>query len=237
MTKNQKLLLGGLVGCLLLVICILAGGLIFLIVNKNATPAKQINSYEDCAAAGYPILESYPEQCRTPDGRSFTRELTEEEQEALRPEEPTPSPTPAPTSTTLEVRVYFSGNDSIEDPTYTVAVDRESNRTDIATFTIEELIDGPTATEELVGLFTPIELSGTSNCSGKDFTLEIDEDANEAILQFCKTIVSAGIGDDARIISTVTGTLTQFSTIDDVIILTKSGDCFGDESGMNLCLE
>lgn len=30
-----------------------------------------INSYADCAKAGYPILESYPSQCRTPDGRSF----------------------------------------------------------------------------------------------------------------------------------------------------------------------
>lgn len=30
-----------------------------------------VTSYEDCAAAGYPIMESYPEQCRTPDGRTF----------------------------------------------------------------------------------------------------------------------------------------------------------------------
>lgn len=32
-----------------------------------------INSFEDCAAAGYPIMESFPEQCRTPDGRLFVR--------------------------------------------------------------------------------------------------------------------------------------------------------------------
>jgi hypothetical protein len=31
-----------------------------------------INSYAECAAAGYPIQESYPEQCRTPDGKLFT---------------------------------------------------------------------------------------------------------------------------------------------------------------------
>jgi hypothetical protein len=30
-----------------------------------------INSFAECKAAGYPIMESYPEQCATPDGRSF----------------------------------------------------------------------------------------------------------------------------------------------------------------------
>lgn len=32
-----------------------------------------ILTFEDCAAAGYPVMESYPEQCRTPDGRLFVR--------------------------------------------------------------------------------------------------------------------------------------------------------------------
>jgi hypothetical protein len=40
--------------------------------HDRATDAS-INSFEECAAAGYPILESYPEQCRTKDGRNFTR--------------------------------------------------------------------------------------------------------------------------------------------------------------------
>ncbi|HSH31816.1 MAG TPA: protease complex subunit PrcB family protein [Candidatus Saccharimonadales bacterium] len=31
-----------------------------------------VNSFADCARAGYPVAESYPEVCRTPDGRSFT---------------------------------------------------------------------------------------------------------------------------------------------------------------------
>lgn len=41
--------------------------------QKVAEIDSQINSFEDCAAAGYPIMESYPEQCRTRDGRNFTR--------------------------------------------------------------------------------------------------------------------------------------------------------------------
>jgi hypothetical protein len=30
-----------------------------------------IQSFEDCVAAGYPVMESYPRQCRTADGRTF----------------------------------------------------------------------------------------------------------------------------------------------------------------------
>ena len=32
-----------------------------------------VNSFEECQQAGYPIMESYPEQCQTPDGKHFTR--------------------------------------------------------------------------------------------------------------------------------------------------------------------
>jgi hypothetical protein len=35
-----------------------------------------VNSFDECAAAGYPIMESYPERCRTPDGRTFVRRIT-----------------------------------------------------------------------------------------------------------------------------------------------------------------
>lgn len=36
-----------------------------------------IESYADCVAAGYPIMESYPEQCATPDGRTFVNTVQE----------------------------------------------------------------------------------------------------------------------------------------------------------------
>jgi len=34
-----------------------------------------IDSFETCAAAGYPVLQSYPAQCKTPDGRTFVQPL------------------------------------------------------------------------------------------------------------------------------------------------------------------
>jgi len=42
---------------------------------QQKSKVEQINSFEECAQAGYPIMESYPEQCRTPDGKSFTRQI------------------------------------------------------------------------------------------------------------------------------------------------------------------
>jgi hypothetical protein len=35
--------------------------------------AQAIDSFEKCAAK-YPVMESYPEQCNTPDGRHFVKQ-------------------------------------------------------------------------------------------------------------------------------------------------------------------
>lgn len=42
--------------------------------NKNS----KIASFADCKNAGYPILESYPAQCKTSDGKSYTEEIGNE---------------------------------------------------------------------------------------------------------------------------------------------------------------
>lgn len=44
----------------------------WFIYQQIFKPSNSINSYAECVAAGYPVLELYPEQCRTPDGRTFT---------------------------------------------------------------------------------------------------------------------------------------------------------------------
>jgi len=59
--------------------------IVFLLVGlgvwkyQQKSTVEQINSFEECIQAGYPILESYPEQCRTPDGKSFTRLITNQQ--------------------------------------------------------------------------------------------------------------------------------------------------------------
>lgn len=46
----------------------------FIGFSLGFTQGKQvnINTYEECAAAGYPIQESYPERCSVPGGNSYT---------------------------------------------------------------------------------------------------------------------------------------------------------------------
>lgn len=46
------------------------------IISPTPKPAEEINSFEKCVQAGYPVAESYPRQCRTSDGKSFVEELT-----------------------------------------------------------------------------------------------------------------------------------------------------------------
>ena len=69
MNKTTKRILLVL-GALLVIVGILVGMDTYL--KTDVTNA--INSFEDCAEAGYPIRESYPEQCATPDGRTFTND-------------------------------------------------------------------------------------------------------------------------------------------------------------------
>lgn len=48
--------------------------------TKNQQPVvKEVSSFEECKNAGYPIMETYPEQCRTPNGQVFVNEIKKEE--------------------------------------------------------------------------------------------------------------------------------------------------------------
>lgn len=63
MKRTTTLLFSGLI------LLILAVGLIVYVVSTR----KSISSFEECAAAEYPIQESFPERCITPDGKVFTK--------------------------------------------------------------------------------------------------------------------------------------------------------------------
>ena len=52
---------------LLLAVAVL-GFFSFKSLNKESVA---VTNFEECAAAGYPVLESYPRQCNTPDGKHF----------------------------------------------------------------------------------------------------------------------------------------------------------------------
>ncbi len=167
------------------------------------------------------------------------------------------APTPATTSPLLTqqdaniqdaksypVKIYFSKTpQSKNDFTAVFPVNRVSPTSATATFAMQQLIAGPTASEQRAGYFTDLHnaLQGISTCAGQDFTLALNKKGlsnvqGTATLQFCRGLSSAGIGTDARIQSEITATLTQFATIKKVIILTNAGHCFGDGSGLDKCL-
>ncbi len=61
----------------ILIFIILLGVVVWLGFLKNQEKLTPIvMSFEDCARAGYPVMESYPRQCKTPDGRTYAEEIT-----------------------------------------------------------------------------------------------------------------------------------------------------------------
>ncbi len=56
----------------------------FWFAKKEANaPTREIASFEECAAAGNPIMESYPAQCRTSEGKTFFQEIKKNALEEL----------------------------------------------------------------------------------------------------------------------------------------------------------
>lgn len=144
--------------------------------------------------------------------------------------------TTPPDTTEIEVEVYFSKHpESDSDPTKVFPVDRTATDNGVAKLVLSELIKGPSTEEKDDGFYTEIKLSGKSNCGGDDFKVTIS--GGKATVQFCKVVVQAGTLSDARSEAQIQATLTQFPTVQKVIILNKNGNCLFGTSGENLCLK
>jgi hypothetical protein len=205
-------------------VILVAGGFWLWRANQDDPNTNTVNitNFEQCAAAGYPVGESFPRQCFGPNGQTFVEEIEEGDT----------------TDSGNTAEVHFSKNpDSNEDFDFTVAVEREvPEGQDALEVALIELIEGPTAAEADDGLFSPIKLSGESNCDSGNFRYTTA--ADKLTLTFCKQITSSGVGDDARIQAVVEETVKTNSDDDElkVIILDREGNCLGDQSGQNLCL-
>jgi hypothetical protein len=55
-----------------LITIIFLGGAFYGRIRHEKNSIAKINSYEACRDAGFQILESYPPQCKTLDGRIFS---------------------------------------------------------------------------------------------------------------------------------------------------------------------
>lgn len=51
---------------------------VFVIWNNRGEEETKITSFDECAAAGYNIMESYPRQCRIPEGENFIEDIGNE---------------------------------------------------------------------------------------------------------------------------------------------------------------
>lgn len=157
---------------------------------------------------------------------------------------PTPTPTiiatstPTPENEMTEISVYLFSRkkfDAAGSTTFVTPVKRITNREDIGTFALEEVIKGPTKSEIGIGLEQSIgtgkfvEFKGTSTCNGKDLTLNVENE--KATVQFCKQAFLSGDLSGSVLTQQFVETLKQFNTIKQVRILTQAGDCFDDMAG------
>jgi hypothetical protein len=75
---NKKLLISLFIKLLIFlsVFLILREVAIYLIIQTHKP--EEILSFEECVAQNYPVLESYPRQCKTPDGKTFVENIGNE---------------------------------------------------------------------------------------------------------------------------------------------------------------
>lgn len=73
MPKTSKFLLPAVI---IVLLALVAAFFLFQGESEDDRQAS-IESFEECAAAGNPVMESYPRQCRTSDGRLFVEEISE----------------------------------------------------------------------------------------------------------------------------------------------------------------
>ncbi len=80
---------------LILVILILVSGWLVLRNYFLKPNFSKIANFEDCVSAGYPVLESYPRQCKTKDGQTFSEDIGNEleKMDLIRIENPRPNQT------------------------------------------------------------------------------------------------------------------------------------------------
>ncbi len=64
---KMKWLIIGYIVIMLVIIAITLG------VYATQKDEKSINSFQECADAGYAIQQSFPETCSAPNGKSFTK--------------------------------------------------------------------------------------------------------------------------------------------------------------------
>ena len=82
---KKKILLGFIIAIIIIRIILvnttLPSQLLDFLIGFNT--GEEINSFEDCVAAGYPVMESYPRQCRTSYNKTFVEDVCIEDSDCI----------------------------------------------------------------------------------------------------------------------------------------------------------
>ena len=72
MDKSTKLIIA-----LIVIVLAVLGVIMLRNDDENDEDVANITSYQECVDAGYPIMESFPEQCAVPGGDTFVNDIEE----------------------------------------------------------------------------------------------------------------------------------------------------------------
>ena len=140
----------------------------------------------------------------------------------------------------VSVTVYMFDRNKFDTPgetDYLTAVTRTTTRSDVATFGVEQIIQGPTTAEKALGMDDTfgeddfVWFTSESTCGGDDFTISIA--SGQATVKFCRGTMLAGDMSGGIVSMQIADTVKQFSTVDEVFILNSSGNCFDDMAGLS----
>lgn len=147
------------------------------------------------------------------------------------------TPTPSPTSTKKEESAnitdagsevkevainYGLDPDTYENKTAVFFFLRNTSRSDIGDFVLEELLKGPTKEQiDQFNVFTPISLAGESNCEGKDF--QVSQKGTKVTIRFCKKINLINKSDGSIARNVIIANFKQFDSVDSVEVFRSDG--------------
>ena len=125
----------------LVIIAILVVGFFGWRMFKTEIPVRTVTDFISCAQAGYPLMESYPRQCRTPDGRVFVEQITLDKSDLIVVDSPKPNEvvsSPLVVKGRARGNWFFEANFPIELHAVALGTDGASDITTIVKTTIAQ---------------------------------------------------------------------------------------------------
>lgn len=221
--------------------------------------AKEPTSFESCVAMGYAQSKSVPKTCQSPTGKIYTETMSQKDQNSNNEEDlfneiatsqneiNTDLPTSGnsqqetlPQEATATFSIFFFDQTKFDTPdntNYLTPISRSTTRKDVATYSLEQIILGPSIDEQnaynlktTFGKDRFIFFTSNSNCSGKDFSISIGN--GDATIRFCRNTSLTGDMSGFIVEEQIDKTLKQFSSIKRVRMLNANGDCINNMSGL-----